>query len=135
MKDETINGLEILDIYTEQGKDRLISNIVIKSDLISMPIVGFENHSGRTYIGNHTPLGKVVCGIGNNEEKQYEGVIYKNVIATYLHGPLLPKNPQLCDYILTQALKKKYPDFDTHTPLDDGIEIRANEYLVERFTK
>lgn len=135
MKDETINGLEILDIYTEQGKDRLISNIVIKSDLISMPIVGFENHSGRTYIGNHTPLGKVVCGTGNNEEKQYEGVVYKNVVATYLHGPLLPKNPQLCDYILTQALKKKYPDFDTLTPLDDGIEIRANEYLVERFTK
>ena len=129
LQDEKIEGLDILDIYTEQGSPRLIGNVVLQSDIINQPIVGFENHGGRTFIGNHTPIGKVIKGYGNTGETGVEGVHYKNVFATYLHGPLLPKNPQLCDYILTQAIKKKYPDFDCLSPLDDTLENEANEYM------
>lgn len=129
-----IEGLGILDIYTDAGKTRLIDNVVLECNKFSQPIVGFENHAGRTYIGeNHTPLGKVRYGNGNTGDSGCEGVIYKNVIATYLHGPLLPKNPQLCDYILTCALKRKYPDFDKLTPLDDELENTANKYIVSKY--
>lgn len=138
LEDETIDGLEILDIYTEQGKGRLIGNIVLETDLPQKPavkIVGFENHGGRTYIGKHQPLGKVLYGNGNADRSGAEGVLYKNVVATYLHGPLFPKNPALCDYVLTNALRKKYPDFRELSPLDDTLENTANEYIAERFLK
>ena len=130
--------MEILDIYTEQGKGRLIGNIVLETDLPQKPavkIVGFENHGGRTYIGKHQPLGKVLYGNGNADHSGAEGVLYKNVVATYLHGPLFPKNPALCDYVLTNALRKKYPDFRELSPLDDTLENTANEYIAERFLK
>lgn len=130
-----IEGLGILDIYTDAGETRLISNVVLKCDKFSQPIVGFENHAGRTYIGDCTPLGKVKFGNGNTGDSGYEGVLYKNVIATYLHGPLLPKNPQLCDYILTCALKRKYPEFQSLSPLDDKLENTANEYVVNKFAR
>ena len=135
LEDETIKGLDILDIYTEQGKKRLIGNIVLQSDFIKEKIVGFENHGGRTYIGDYTPLGRVVYGYGNDEKSGAEGVVYKNVVATYLHGPLLPKNPALCDYILTNAIKRKNPNFEGLSPLDDTLEKTANEYIVNRFKK
>ena len=104
----TMKGLELVDMYTEQGKGRLIGNIVLQSDLFEMPVVGFENHGGRTFIGNNKPLGKVLSGYGNEEHAGCEGVVYKNVIGTYLHGPLLPKNPQLADLLIQRALEKKY---------------------------
>ncbi len=135
LENETIDGLDILDIYTEQGKKRLIGNIVLESDFISEKIVGFENHGGRTYIGNHTPLGKVIYGYGNDEKSAAEGVVYKNVVATYLHGPLLPKNPALCDYILSNAVKRRNPDFEGLLELDDSLENTANQYIVNRFKK
>lgn len=135
LEDETIEGLEILDIYTEQGSKRLIGNIILEADFIEAKIIGFENHGGRTFIGGHKPLGKVVYGNGNDESSHAEGVVYKNVVATYLHGPLLPKNPQLCDYILTNTLRHKYADFEGLTPLDDSLENMANEYIVNRFIK
>lgn len=130
-----IKGLGILDIYTDAGETRLISNVVLECDKFSQPIVGFENHAGRTYIGDCTPLGKVKFGNGNTGGSGYEGVLYKNVIATYLHGPLLPKNPQLCDYILTCALKRKYPEFQSLSLLDDKLENTANEYVVNKFAR
>ncbi len=133
LEDETIEGLGILNIHTEYDSKRIINNVVLQSDFVKSPIVGFENHSGRTYINNHTPLGKVVFGKGNNDSGDYEGVVYKNVVATNLHGPLLPKNPELCDYILTCALKKKYNDFDTLSPLDDTMENTANEYVIKKY--
>ena len=135
LPDEKIEGLDVLDIYTEHGSPRLIGNIVLQSDEIGQPIVGFENHGGRTHIGSHTPLGKVVKGFGNTGDTGAEGVRYKNVFATYLHGPLLPKNPQLCDIILTKALKKKYPDFSTLSELDDAMENTANEYMKKMITE
>lgn len=133
--DSKIEGLGLLDIYTEAGPDRLIGNVVLSNENLSMPIVGFENHAGRTFIGSHSPLGKVVFGYGNTGDSGCEGVIYKNVFATYLHGPLLPKNPQLCDMILTAALKRKYPDFERLVPLDDTLEKKANKYIADKFTR
>ena len=128
----TMKGLDLVDLYTEQGEGRLISNIILKSDLFDMPIVGFENHGGRTYINQNQPLGKVLYGTGNDGESGYEGVVYKNVIGTYLHGPLLPKNPQLADELILRALRRKDPDA-VLAPLDDTQEKEANQYVYHRF--
>ena len=132
--DGRIEGLSLVDLYTEQGTPRLISNIVIQNDLFPYPIVGFENHGGRTFIGDNKPLGKVLFGYGNNETEKAEGVLYKNVIGTYLHGPLLPKNPHICDYLIKNALERKYGTSDL-SPLNDEQELQANRYIVERFVK
>lgn len=133
--EKKIEGLGILDIYTDAGDTRLIGNVVLESDLFTQKITGFENHAGRTFIGNHTPLGKVLYGHGNNGESGFEGVVYKNVIGTYLHGPLLPKNPMLCDHILASAMKRKYPDFTHFDELNDELENTANKYIEDRFTQ
>lgn len=101
-----IEGLKLVDMSTEQGKGRLIGNIVMQSNLFDMPIVGFENHGGRTTIGNNKALGKVLSGYGNDGQSGEEGVVYKNVIGTYLHGPLLPKNPQLADLLTAVHWKR-----------------------------
>lgn len=131
----TITGLDLVDLYTEQKPERLIDNIVIKSDLFEMPVVGFENHGGRTFIGNNKPLGKVLYGSGNDDDSGYEGVVYKNVIGTYIHGPLLPKNPQLCDWLLERALERKYKDLVELEALPDVEEKEANAYIYHRFVK
>lgn len=129
-----IEGLSLVDLYTQQGNPRLISNIVIENELFAHPVVGFENHGGRTYIGENRPFGKVVFGHGNNEKDGVEGVLYKNIVGTYLHGPLLPKNPHVCDYLIKNALERKYGTSELE-PLDDTQELEANRYIVERFTK
>ena len=130
-----IEGLSLVDMYTEQGENRLIDNIVLQSELFDMPIVGFENHGGRTFIGENKPLGKVLYGSGNDGKSGYEGVVYKNVIGTYLHGPLLPKNPQLADELILRALKKKYGENITLSALNDSQEKAANDYIFNRFVK
>ena len=132
--DGMIEGLNLVDIYTEQEEGRLIDNIVLQSELADMPVVGFENHGGRTYINDNKPFGKVLYGSGNDGKSGYEGVVYKNVIGTYLHGPLLPKNPQICDYLIQRALERKYGPM-TLLPLDDSQEQEANEYIYRRFVK
>lgn len=129
---EKIQCLDILDMYTVYGNERHIGNIVIKSDLTGGEIVGFENHSGVIKGEGINPLGKVVSGFGN-DGLGYEGAIFKNVVATYLHGPLLPKNPVLTDYILSKALKRKYGTC-TLEPLDDTVENMAHDYAVKRFS-
>lgn len=131
LKEETIKGLEILNIQTEIGEGRLIGDVVIKNDEFGT-IVGFENHGGRTFINDHTPLGKVLHGHGNNDKDGAEGVIYKNVIATYLHGSLLPKNPVLCDHIIKLMLEQRGLPTELKA-LDDGEELAAHKYIVERF--
>ncbi len=128
-----MEGLHLVDIYTEQKPGRLIDNIVLKSELFDMPVVGFENHGGRTKIGNNKAFGKVLYGSGNDGESGYEGVIYKNVIGTYLHGPLLPKNPQVCDYLIERALERKKKKKIILAPLEDKEEMEANSYIVKRF--
>lgn len=129
-----IQGLSLVDLYTEQGSPRLISNVVIESDLFGYPVVGFENHGGRTYINENQPFGRVSFGFGNNGEDHREGVMYKNVIGTYIHGPLLPKNPHVCDLLLLRALERKYGNA-VLDPLDDSQEREANQYIVNRFVK
>ena len=81
------------------------------------------------------PLGKVLYGAGNDGVSGEEGVIYKNVIGTYLHGPLLPKNPQLADELITRALERKYKKSITLAPLEDQEEKEANAYIYQRFVK
>ena len=122
-------------MYTEQGEGRLISNIILQSDLFEMPVVGFENHGGRTCINENKPLGKVLYGAGNDGKTGYEGVTYKNVIGTYLHGPLLPKNPQLADLLILRALRRKYGEQVELALLDDSQEKEANDYICQRFLK
>ena len=152
--DGRMEGLSLVDLYTEQGSPRLISNIILKNESLpdafpgvlpdSLPgarqnslsyeIVGFENHGGRTYIGSNMPFGRVLFGHGNNEKDACEGVLYRNVIGTYLHGPLLPKNPHVCDLILQRALNRKYGVTLTDFPfLDDSLEREANRAVVKRF--
>lgn len=129
---KTIEGLGILDIYTEWMSKRLVGNIVLETPLAQAPAVGFENHGGRTYIGDYTPFGRVLSGFGNTEKSGYEGVIYKNIIGTYLHGPLLPKNPEICDYLLERALQRKYGEEIRLEALGDALEKQANDYMKRR---
>ena len=100
-----------------------------------MPVTGFENHGGRTCINENKPLGRVLYGSGNDGKTGYEGVVYKNVIGTYLHGPLLPKNPQLADWLILKALERKYGSGVKLAPLDDSQEKEANDYICRRFLK
>ncbi|MCR1935158.1 type 1 glutamine amidotransferase [Clostridium tepidum] len=129
---EKLDGLNILNIYTEGGDTRFIGNTVIKNEEFNETYVGFENHSGRTYIGDLKPLGKVIVGNGNNGEDKKEGCIYKNTFCTYFHGSLLSKNPELADRLLSIALKNKYGENIKLEPLDDNLEIKAKEFIVNR---
>ena len=118
-------------MHTEHGEKRLISNVVLENTLFDQKIVGFENHAGRVIAGKNQAFGKVLLGHGNDGKSGMEGIMYKNIIGTNLHGPLLPKNPQVCDYILKKALERKYGEAEL-SPLDDRQELAANQYMVER---
>ncbi|WP_368488175.1 type 1 glutamine amidotransferase [Clostridium sp. BJN0013] len=131
---EKLSGLNVLDIYTESGNKRFIGNTVIYNERFKETYVGFENHSGRTYIGDLEPLGKVIVGYGNNGEDGYEGCIYKNCFCTYFHGSLLSKNPELADRFISLALAKKYGAI-TLEPLDDELEIHAKNFIIARETR
>lgn len=131
---EKLPGLGILDIYTEGGQNRFIGDTVIYNEKFNETYVGFENHSGRTYINNLSPLGKCLKGYGNNGEDGYEGCIYKNTFCTYFHGSLLSKNPELADRILKLSLDMKYGDV-TLNPLDDTFELAAKETIKKRIEK
>ena len=112
-----------LEFYTEAGERRMIGNIVFDSPFGK--IVGFENHSGKTYLSNDIkPLGRVISGYGNNGEDKTEGLIFKNTIATYAHGAVLPKNPALADEIIKRALRT-----DELPALDDALEIQCHNQL------
>ena len=124
--------LEIFDIETISSNNRLIGNIVLENNINLNPktLVGFENHGGRTY-HNYKNLGKVKVGHGNNGEDKKEGMVYKNFIGTYLHGPILPKNPQLADNLIFNALNGKY-NIKHLEKLNDEIEIMAHQTMVKR---
>lgn len=130
---DKLEGLGIIDLYTESGSRRLIGNAVISCPLWKPPktLVGFENHAGRTYLGPSVqPLGTVLTGYGNNGTDKTEGAVYNNVIGTYLHGSLLPKNPWLTDYLLEKALAYRGNSLKLES-LDDSIEQRAHEEAVK----
>ena len=136
---ETFDGtkcefLGAVDLYTVGSKTRMIDNYAYEVDNAGekIMVVGFENHSGKTYLGaGVSPLGKVLAGNGNNGEDGTEGVRYKNVFGTYSHGPLLPKNPKLCDLILQTALVRKYGSC-TLEPLPDDFENLAHDSVLEK---
>lgn len=129
---EKINGLGILNIYTEGGDTRFIGNTEIYNESFDETYVGFENHSGRTYINDHTPLGKCIHGYGNNGQDGYEGCIYQNTFGSYFHGSFLSKNPEFADRLLLLALQNKYGTDVKLDLLDDELELKAKSVIKER---
>lgn len=126
-----------LTMHTIGSEKRMIGNYLFTMDeLNGQTVVGFENHSGKTWLeGNVKPLGKIIEGFGNNGEDGTEGARYKNVFGSYGHGCLLPKNPVLCDHILKLALERKYGREVDLQPLDDQLELAAHAYMVNRLKK
>jgi CobQ-like glutamine amidotransferase family enzyme len=129
-------GAGILDIWTAHpGAEakRFIGNVVARWN--ETTLVGFENHGGRTYLGPHVrPLAKVVSGFGNNGADGTEGAAYRNVVGTYLHGSLLPKNPAFADYLIETALRRKAKDLRL-AGLDDRVETMAHAEAVRIATR
>ena len=151
---KVIEQLGVLDVYTENpGGKRLIGNIAIEVN--GLPIsssseqsesrskfstssnkiifVGFENHGGRTRLGKDVqPLGKVLKGYGSNAEDGQEGAVYRNSIGTYFHGPILPKNPELADWLIAKALERKYKEEVKLKPLDDTLAHQARTIVLQK---
>ena len=128
-----IRGIGVLPVETTAGEERLIGNITLESDQFGA-IVGYENHSGQTFLDDTVqPLGKVVRGAGNNTTNGTEGVQFNNVIATYLHGSLLPKNPTIADFLIAKALKRRGISTDDLKPLEvDALAQTAQQVAAER---
>ena len=123
-----------VDLYTVGSKQRMIGNYKFRCSegAGGSVAVGFENHSGKTWLGKGVePLGTVLAGFGNNGEAGTEGVHYKNLFGSYSHGPLLPKNPALCDLLLLTALRRKY-GVDALDPLDDAAELAAHDEMCAK---
>ncbi len=126
---EKVEGLHLLDMYTTAQEPRLIGNVAIQTEQYGT-LVGFENHGGRTF-HHHPPLGRVIAGNGNNGLDEQEGVHDLNIFGTYIHGPLLPKNPVFADAVLQIALD--YAGLaHTLSPLDDRLEQAAHHAFIER---
>src|SRR5207244_11057365 len=127
-------GLALVDLHTVSGRTRNIGNVVIDTDGLGLhptTLVGFENHSGKTYLGRGlTPLGRVIRGAGNNGEDSTEGVVSGNIFGTYLHGSLLPKNPHLADLLLQRALRRQ--GIAELAPLAATEELQAHQFVSER---
>ena len=123
-----------VDLYTVGSKQRMIGNYKFRcvDDAGGSVVVGFENHSGKTYLGaDAKPLGQVLAGFGNNGEDGTEGVRHKNLFGCYCHGPMLPKNPAFCDMLLQTALERRYGAV-TLDPLDDRAELAAHDEMCTK---
>lgn len=133
---DRLDGVGVFDAWTEAGPKRLIGNVVADpaiDDLSDRPLVGFENHSGLTYLGDDAqPLATVRTGHGNNGKDRTEGCVAGSAVGTYLHGSLLPKNPHLADWLIKRALRRRYQQVSLGE-LDDGFELITNEHLTKRF--
>ena len=131
---ERFPGLGLLDLHTEAGARRCIGNVVVDVSGLGLEpstLIGFENHSGRTFLGPQlTPLGRVMAGSGNNGEDGTEGAAAGNIFGTYLHGSLLPKNPHLADHITTAALQRR--GVRSLPVLDDALELEAHRRVRDR---
>lgn len=148
---DVIPGIEIFDAWTEAGNKRLSGNVIVDcrktssdwvvkenfaSETFHTTLVGFENHSGRTFLGPKAkPLGQVIRGYGNVGDGSFEGCVYKNAIGTYLHGPLLPKNAWLADHLIIAALKRRYDIHINLKALDDKLERKTHEFAKKRAYK
>ncbi len=133
---EELPGAGVLDLYTVHPgpqAQRFIGNVVVEWN--GTTLVGFENHGGRTYLGERAkPLGRVISGFGNNGEDGGEGAVYGNVFGTYLHGSLLPKNPKFADHVIETALRRQHNDFHV-SEMDDAIENAAHAAAVRLATR
>ena len=127
-------GIGLLPLHTIAGERRMIGDVLLDCEWAGQTLAGFENHAGRTLLGEGArPLGRVVHGFGNDGESGFEGCRDGRVIGTYLHGPLLPRNPWLADWVLSQALAHasggEPPELE---PLPDELERRAHDVAAER---
>ncbi|MBQ4160152.1 MAG: glutamine amidotransferase [Clostridia bacterium] len=129
---ERIDGYGVLDMDTYVSAGRFVGHFAVEAQLDNekVTLVGFEHHTGRTDIKDYAPLGCVLAGFGNAEDGR-EGILYKNTIGTYMHGPILPKNPALADFLIQKALTKKYGDA-TLAMLDDSAAQAARNVILER---
>ena len=140
--DEEVPGLDIVGIETRRpgtSADRLIDNIVLSSPLATHPVVGYENHAGRTYLVEGVkPFGAVVSSVGhgNNDADKADGALYRKVLGTYLHGPLLSKNPEIADWLLAAACERHARRTGESAPalarLDDAEELAANAFMADK---
>ncbi len=144
---KTIEGLGILDLVSKHpgiSAQRCIGNLVfeitaepiaseLRTTLGETPLaVGFENHGGRTYLQSVQPLGRVIKGYGNNGEDRTAGAFWQNAIATYAHGPLLPKNYFIADWLIVKALQQKYQTEIVLSSLDDSLAIAGRRAILQR---
>ena len=131
---QRFDGIGMLDVRTEAGKKRFIGDVVVRTEIEGLTptsLVGFENHSGRTFLGQQArPLGKVLHGKGNNGSDKTEGAIQGGIIGTYLHGSLLPKNPHLADYLIAKAVTRRGGGSLSH--LEDSAELVAHGWILQR---
>lgn len=128
---QIIKGIGLLDIETFAKSERLIGNIITHSEEFG-DIIGYENHSGQTFLGHKvSALGRVRLGAGNNTTDISEGARYKNVIGSYLHGSLLPKNPMIADYLIEKAILNKFGKF-IKKDIDDKYVESARKSALKR---
>jgi lipid II isoglutaminyl synthase (glutamine-hydrolysing) len=138
---ETLPGIDVFDAVTVSGPGRVIGNVVVRTfaqgpDTTVVPagtaLVGFENHAGLTRLGpNARPLGAMLHGAGNTGDGEYEGAVYRNAVGTYLHGPVLPKNPLLADGLISAALAHRYGGPQALASLDDRAERVAHRVAAD----
>ncbi len=127
-----MKGASVMPIRSEAGSERFTGNILVRNELETL--VGFENHYGRTFLEGGCSLGEVIVGKGNNGKDNTEGCIYKNIVGTYMHGPLFSKNPALCDDLIRRAMIRKYGSC-TLEPLSDKFELLAKQDMIKRLTE
>jgi lipid II isoglutaminyl synthase (glutamine-hydrolysing) len=145
-ENKIIQGISVFDCITEASPVRKIGNAVVEHGIKGLQprtLVGFENHSGNTYLQNYklgitnynnatVPLGKVIRGFGNNGKDEYEGARYKNCFGTYLHGSLLPKNPHFANYLISIAINNKYKHDRGLKVLNEELEMLAHSYILSK---
>lgn len=133
-----IPGLGWLDVHTEAGSTRAIGNVLIEAKLggHQVEMVGFENHGGQTFLGEGVAsLGRVIAGFGNNGKDGTEGAVVKSVVGTYLHGPVLPKNPALTDWLLARSLVRRYPGYllePAPSQFEDAAFSEARQEILDQ---
>ncbi len=135
---ERLPGIAMFDAWTEAGPRRFIGDVIVRVpiDDREVDLVGFENHSGRTFLGPEgRPMGRTIVGAGNNGEDGYEGARYRNAFGCYLHGPLLPKNPDFADYLIRLGLRHRHGEGVSLAPLDDHVEDSARAAMIERIRR
>ena len=133
---DELPGVGLFPLHTVAGERRMIGDVLLECELEPgdrRTLAGFENHAGRTYLdGGAEPLGRVVAGFGNDGESGYEGCRVGRAVGTYLHGPLLPRNAWLADWLLSQAIAHRTGEVPTFEPLEDDLEAEAHEVSARR---